>query len=186
MTMQRREREDLERLSRDRERLAKGVVDQRAKELKAEFQNQLSACYSFDQDEVWKEVMRVANEAVSHAQRVVADRCKELGIPPEFAPGPGSIYWVERGENAMKDRRAELTKRAYTRIEAEAQKAKVKIGLAASEIRVQLLSGSLESEEAKRFLAAMPTAEEMMPKFTLREIEDAAAKAKDRWGRLLQ
>jgi len=180
MAMQRREREDLERLSRDRERLAKAVVDQRAKELKAEFQDQLSACYSFDQDEVWKEAERIANEAVSQAQSVIADRCKQLGIPADFAPGL-NLYWHARGQNASKDRRAELTKRADTRIDAEAQRAKVKIGLAASEIRVQLLSGSLESEEAKRFLASMPSAEEMMPKFTLREIEDAAAKAKQRW-----
>jgi hypothetical protein len=179
MAMLRREREDLERLSRDRERLAKAAADQRAAELRADFQRQLAATYSFDQDSVWKEAMRVADEAVSHAQRVIADRCEELGIPASFAPGL-NLYWHGRGENAIKDRRAELTKVAYTRIEALAKDAKLKIGLAASEIRVQLLSGSLETDEAKLFLRAMPTPEEMMPKIELRELEDAAAAAAKR------
>jgi len=50
--MIRRERKDLDRLSRDRERLAKAAA--RAAELKADFEQQIATVYSFDNDSVWK------------------------------------------------------------------------------------------------------------------------------------
>jgi hypothetical protein len=52
-----------------------------------------------------------------------------------------------------------------------AKEAKKRASLNASDIRVQLLSGSLETEEAKEFLRTMPTAADLMPKFSLKEIE---------------
>jgi hypothetical protein len=178
--MLRREREDLERLSRDRERLAKAAADARAAELKADFEQQLATIYSFDQDEVWKEAHEVADQVARQGNSDIAKRCEQLGIPPKFAPSL-NLGWRGRGENAITERRAELRKVAYTRIDALAKDAKTRISLAASEIRVQLVSGSLESDEAKKFLESMPTAADMMPKFSLKEIEDDAAKARPRW-----
>ena len=168
--MTRREREDLERLSRDRERVAKSQAAARASELKAEFEQQIAAQYSFDQDPVWKEADREAKEAVQQARFTIAARCQQLGIPPQFAPDL-SLSWYSRGENASKERRAELRKVAYTRLDALEKDAKTKIGLASSTFRMELLAGSLESDEAKATLQAMPTVENLMPTFSIKQIE---------------
>jgi len=183
-TMQRRERDDLEKLSRDRERLAKAAVDARAVELKADFEQKIAAQYSFDQDAIWKEAHALADKAVSEASNAIAAQCARLGIPATFAPGL-NLYWHNRGENASKDRRTELRRVAYTRIESMAKDAKVKIGLACCEYRVKLLSGSLQSDEAKALLELMPTVPDLMPQLSLPKIQNAVDKAAEEHRRLL-
>jgi hypothetical protein len=171
--MTRHERNDIERLIRDRERVARGANAARAAELKANFEQQMAAEYSYDQDEVWKEAHRLAAEAVSQAKRDIADRCQKLGIPPQFAPGL-NLHWYDRGENAVASRRTELRRVAYTGIDAQLKEANSQAALGSSQLRVRLLSGSLQSDEAKAFLASMPSAEDLMPQFTLKEIEQKA------------
>lgn len=100
---------------------------------------------------------------------------REAGDSATVRTGP-EFCWYGRGENGSKDRRTELRRVAYACIDALVKDAKTRIGVAASEVRVRLVSGSLESDEAKAFLASMPTAADMMPKFTLKEIQDDAAK----------
>ena len=51
--MIRSEREDLQRLVRQRERVLKSAAKQRSADLIADFENQMGSEYSFDQDEVW-------------------------------------------------------------------------------------------------------------------------------------
>ena len=51
------------------------------------------------------------------AQKDIAERCKTLGIPPEFAPGV-NVYWHGRGQNAVQARQAELRRAAKAKIEA--------------------------------------------------------------------
>lgn len=177
MTMPQHELNRLERMSRDQERADKARADARAAELKADFEEQISATYSFDQDEVWKEANKLAEEAVRNASRVIADRCQQLGIPKDFAPGL-NLSWYGHGQNAMKDRRDELRKAACARIDALAKSAKAQIGMAASQCRVRLLSGSLESDDAKAFLASMPRPDDLMPKLALEEMEHTRRK---RW-----
>jgi hypothetical protein len=171
-TMLRRDYEALERLSRDRERIAKHAADARASELDADFEQQMAKTYSFDQDAIWREANRLADEETRQANSVIANRCKELGIPKEFAPSL-HLYWTSRGENAIASRRAELRRVAKTRIDALTKNAKTKIAVEASTFRTRLLEGALESEEAKQLLKSMPTATDLMPKFELREIEKA-------------
>jgi hypothetical protein len=118
--MPRYEREMLERQTRDRERAAKVLTEERAAEMKADFERKLAASYSFDQDAVWKEAHRIAEEAMKQAKHLIAERCQQLGIPPQFSPGL-DLYWRSRGENACSDRRAELRRVAYAEIEALGQ-----------------------------------------------------------------
>src|SRR5215217_4190668 len=120
------EREDLQRLIRQREKVLKSAAKERSAQLLAEFENQLGARYSFDADPVWAEVTKLAEREVEKAQKQVAARCAELGIPKEFAPSL-NLSWYRRGENAVKDRRTELRKVAQTRIEATERQAVVEI-----------------------------------------------------------
>jgi hypothetical protein len=48
------EREDLQRLVRQREKVLKSAAKQRSADLLADFENQMGQEYSFDQDEVWR------------------------------------------------------------------------------------------------------------------------------------
>jgi hypothetical protein len=57
------------------------------------------------------------------------------------------------------------------RIDALAKDAKNRIAHAASDVRLRLLSSSLQSDDAKTFLESMPSAAELMPNFSLAEVE---------------
>jgi len=115
--MTKSEREDLQRLIRNREKVMKTAAVQRSAELLAEFEQQLASIYSWDQDEVWKEAHNAAVETVKATAQAIAERCEELGIPARFAPTI-SCSWSGRGENAIAQRRGELRSVARSRVDA--------------------------------------------------------------------
>ena len=137
--MTRGERSDLERLINQRERVLKQMATARSAELFAEFDRQMAQTYSFDQDETWRAAKRQAEEAVALAQRDIAQRCAELGIPVQFAPGL-QLAWHGRGENAFKQRREELRRVARSRIAAIETQAKLQIAQEALRAKTELWS----------------------------------------------
>lgn len=102
--------------------------------------------------------------------QAIKEACQERGIRPEFAPAIG-ISWFSRGQNAVDARRAELRKAAKARLEALATAAKVEIDTAGLSIETNLVSRSLESDEAREFLEQMPAPAELLPPLTLVELE---------------
>src|SRR5882757_1631074 len=94
------EREDLQRLIRQREKVLKSAAKQRSAELLAEFENQMAASYQFDVDETWADVVRGVRSEMAKANARIADRCRKLGIPRDFAPGL-EFHWRDRGANAV-------------------------------------------------------------------------------------
>jgi hypothetical protein len=90
------EREDLQRLIRQREKALKSAAKQRSTELLAEFENQLAARCRFDQDETWAEAVRIAEGEVVKANDRIAARCAELGIPKDFAPSLNFSSEIQR------------------------------------------------------------------------------------------
>src|SRR6516162_9477560 len=62
------EREDLQRLVRQREKVLKSAAKQRSADLLADFENQMGQEYSFDQDEVWAAAQQAAETEVRKAQ----------------------------------------------------------------------------------------------------------------------
>src|ERR1700729_1136347 len=104
-TITKGEREDLQRLIRQREKVLKSAAKQRSAELLADFENQMGSEFSFDQDEVWQKAAEEAAIEVRKAQQKVALRCRELGIPERFAPSL-NIQWRNRGyDNVVKERK---------------------------------------------------------------------------------
>jgi len=126
--MSKGEREDLHRLVRQREKVLKSAAKQRSAELIADFENQLGSEYAFDDDAVWTKAEKLAELEIAKANKLIAARCRELGIPDRFAPCIAH-HWLDRGENAVKKRRAELRQMASSRIAAIEQKATVEIEL---------------------------------------------------------
>jgi hypothetical protein len=167
--MTKAERDELVKLVKLRERVAKAEAVQRSAELLAEFERQLASVYSFD-DDVWREAHAAVSEARKKANAMIAERCRELGIPERFQPEIHSA-WYGRGENASKERRAELRKVAVTRIDALAKAAKATIEHESLKLHTELVAGALESGEARAFLDALPTIEVLMPSLTVAEIE---------------
>jgi hypothetical protein len=169
--MTEKERRELTKLTQKRERLAKvGVAEQAARVL-AEFEAELAATYSLN-DPAWKEATAAAAKAVEEAQAAVAAAWKDMGRRAEFAPR-FRLDWWDRGENGVKKRRDELRRVAERKVKAMERQAKVSIEAESLRIQERLALGGFETDEAREFLAAMPTPEALMPVLSVREIEAA-------------
>jgi hypothetical protein len=165
-----REREGLAKLVRLNEKVAKAAAKQRQAELRAEFEAQLAAEYSFDDHETWKAAKVAVDTAIKTANEQIRETCATLGIPNEFAPSLGG-YWSDRGQNSTAKRRAELTKVAVSRIEERYRSALTTIEAKSAEVQTRILVGGLTSEDARAFVESIPSAAALMPTITLGEIE---------------
>jgi hypothetical protein len=170
-SMTRREREDLAKVTRLRAKVAKDGITAREAALLADVEEQLSAVYRFDHD-AWADITRHAEQVVAEADKQIAQRCRELGIRESFRPRL-SLSWYDRGENASRERRSELRKAAQTKIAAMGKDAKMAIDARAADVLTELIAGGLESADAKAFLESIPTADQLMPRLTLSELEGA-------------
>jgi hypothetical protein len=164
------EREDLQRLIRQREKVLKSAAKQRSTEVLADFENQMGQRFSFNQDEVWAEADKAARAAVAKANEQIKARRREIGIPDRFAPGV-EIGWRFSGhENLVKERRAELRKMAETAIAAQEQKAIVQIELSCLDAQTNLATAGLTSDAARGFIETLPAIETLMPLLSFAEV----------------
>ena len=171
--MTKHEREDLQRLVRQREKVLKSAAKQRSAELIADFENQMGQEFSFDQDEVWERATKIAQAALAKANEQIAARCHEIGIPKRFAPGL-DLSWYGRDENATKQRRDELRKMAKTRVEAIERQAVTEIELSCLAAQEQIALSGLTTEAARQFVEALPKIEALMPRLTFAEVAGEA------------
>jgi hypothetical protein len=109
MSMTKAERDTLLKICPQRERVVKTEAAAISARRRAEFEAHLAAVYSYDQDATWHKAFKEAKAVADEAQKQIACRCRDLGIPPEFAHGV-DVLWYGRGENASRERRAELTR----------------------------------------------------------------------------
>lgn len=170
MTMTKGERQELSALIRKREKVLKAQATERSAQLVAEFDAHLAKVYHWDDDPTWSEVKTRAEKAVAEAQDAIEKRCRELGIPAEFAPDL-HIFWHGRGQNASRDRQTELRRAAKSRIGALEAEAASKIERLSLEAQTEIVRNGLQSKMAKAFLDAMPKLAEMMPSIQFGEIE---------------
>jgi DNA-nicking Smr family endonuclease len=164
------ERAALERWIRKREAVLRTAAEQRSAELEANFEQQIASIYSYDQDEVWAQAYKMARDAAHEASAMLAERCKQLGIPEKFAPSL-ELVWHGRGQSAVSQRREELRRVAKSRIAAIQKEAFRRIGMETVQLQGQVLAHGLTSEAAKAFLDSMPAIETMMPPVDIAEIE---------------
>lgn len=169
-TMTKSERVELGQLIRKRERVMKSMVSERAAAMLLEFESQCAAIYSFDQDEIWERSFKEAERVAKEAQATVAERCKELGIPKEFAPSI-HIDWYSRGQNAVASRRAELRKVAKAKIAVVEKEALAKIERMSLDAQTEVIAHGLESDAARGFLERMPSVEVLMPTLNAAELK---------------
>ena len=174
------ERVELGQLIRKREKVMKSMATERAALMMAEFDRQSAQLYSFDDDEVWKKATQAANDAVKKANEDIKQRCKELGIPDEFAPGL-DFGWHERGQNAVAGRRAELRRMAKSKVDAIEAEACTKIERLSLVAQTEVISNGLQSKAARDFLDKMPSLDVLMPQISATEMKKLSdAKREDR------
>jgi hypothetical protein len=155
------ERQELGKLVRLRAKLAKDDADQRGAWLLANAEAKLAATYKME-DEAWAHITAAADRVVKEADAAIAKICRERGIPESFRPEI-DLSWWERGENASRNRRAELRKVAETQVAAMVKEAKVEVEREEERQLTQLAATGLTSAEGAAFLANMPTAEALLP-----------------------
>jgi len=164
------EREDLQRLIRQREKVLKSAAKQRSAELLADFENQMGSEFAFDDDAVWQEAMNAAAVEVERAKQKIAKRCRELGIPDRFAPTLG-LRWHHRGyDNQIPARQAELRRMAKSKIDAIEQKAITEIEMSCLQAQTELAVAGLTSTTARGFLERLPGIETLMPRLAYGDV----------------
>lgn len=181
-TLTRHETHDLSMIIKDRAKVLRAHVEERSAACMADFESKLAAVYEFDNDAVWKKAVEQATAAAQAAQEVIADRCKALGIPPQFAPHL-SIDWHGRGENAIANRRVELRRVAKTRVEAMAKAAMTKIERQSLDLRTQVVAMGVLSADAKLFLESLAPIDETMRSLEFRDVELALEDQRARFRR---
>lgn len=152
---------DLGMLIKDRAKVLKAHAEEQAAACLADFEQKISATFSFDSDDVWKKAAEEAAKVIAEGNEKIAARCKKLGIPKEFAPGL-HISWSERGQNAISSRRAELRRVAIAEIEAMKKAAMTKIERQSLDLRTQVVSMGVMSPDALLFLESVAPVEEAM------------------------
>jgi hypothetical protein len=168
--MSKTEMENLGKLIRHREAMMTAAARQRSKELLAEFEQQMASEYKYDEDDTWKALTVAADGVAQEAANKIAARCAELGIPDRFAPTV-ELVWRGRGENAFKERRAELRRVAETRIEALESDALTQIKMFCHDAHARVLAHGLTSASAIDFFDSLPNAAAMMPALAMPAIE---------------
>jgi hypothetical protein len=165
-TMTKSEREDLQRLVRQREKVQRSAAKLRTTDLLADFESQMAAEYSFDDDEHWQAAAKEASTEIRKAQERIAHRCRALGIPRQFAPTI-ELQWRHRGyDNVLAQRKAELRRAAKAQAEALEQRALVQIETSSVEAQTKLALAGLTSDAARGFIESLPTVESLMPKLS--------------------
>lgn len=167
-TLTRAERTDLQRVARMRARVARDGIDAVKAQRLAEFERELQARYAVD-DEAWAELTAEAEGTVSRIDAEIAARCEALGIRPEFRPRI-SASWYYAGENASKERQAELRKLAQLELDAMGKAAKQRINAAELETVTEIVAVGMGSQ-ARELLESMPTVEELIPVLEVEAIE---------------
>jgi hypothetical protein len=169
MSMTKTEREQLIRLARLRARQAKQEAVQREKVLLAEVEDLMTVEFQA-RDELWAEATAIAEEAASKANELIVARCVDLGIHAKHAPRV-ELGWSRRSSSfSDPHRRGELRKLAQTKLAALTSTAKTMIDGRLLDTETALITGGLESDEAREFLSAMPTAEQLMPPLGLDDL----------------
>lgn len=170
MTMSKTERNDLRAFIRRRSKAARTQAELRAAELKADVEGKLGAIYSPDDDAAMRQLLDEAEAAIEDVRHRLTARCEELGIPANLGPTIGS-FWLGRGENSLRERRSELRRMAHSRIEAMQRRAYAEIERQAVELEGTLITGGLESDAAKQFLAELPNVDQLMSPLDASEIK---------------
>jgi hypothetical protein len=164
-------------LVRQEAKALKSATGARAAQVLADFEQKIATKYSIDHKPGWAKLFGQANEIIQKLNAQIVADIEAQGIPAIYAPGAG-IGWLDRGENLLAERRAELRRVAESQAEADQKTAQTKVDLWSVKEQRELLAHGLESEQARNFLERRPSLETLMPALRLADIEKDLEKEK--------
>lgn len=176
--LSRTETHDLSMIIKDRTKVLRAHAEEQAAACMADFEKKLAAEFDWDSDETWKAATLKAKEEIDKVQKVIEQRCAELGIPKTFAPQIG-LAWQGRGENATSQRRSELRRVAKAQIDAMTKAAITKIEKQGLDLRTQVVAMGMLSAEGRLFLESLAPVEDAMRALDFTEIEQRLEKERN-------
>jgi hypothetical protein len=167
--MSKGERQEFHKLNRSTEKTLKRAAVERSAQLRAEVEEQLSAIYP-ENHPLWSELTPAGEVGIAELDVRLAEICRKAGIAPECRPKL-ELSWWNRGQSMFKERRIELRKRMYARIEALQQTAFTQIEQRCLDMQTRIVAAGLSTEAAREFLKGWPTIEQLMPSPDIKEME---------------
>jgi len=168
-TISKGDRDALLIVLRKRDKAMRAVAAQRKAANMAEFEKAISREVRWQEDGTLAQAVDYGIEAARQADKMIAERCKELSIPDRFRPKL-QWTWATRGENAVEERRRELRLMAKAHFEAQEKEALAKAELHSLDVQEKLIASSLTSAEARAFLDKIPSVESLMPPMNEKEV----------------
>jgi hypothetical protein len=169
--MSARERSDLSRLVRQRERVAKSEVKSRRARLKADAEQEMNTIFAA-KDALWKDLTALAQEGMRTINAQLAARACEVGIPKAMGHPRLELGWRTIGrEYGDRDRRSEIRKMIDSRLADMEASSLAEIEQRSLGAQTEILAGGLTSEAARAVLASLPSVEALMPPLDLGALE---------------
>lgn len=164
------ERAELIKLIRLQSKVRKDQLSALGAAAVAKREEELSAQFKPTED-AWCEIVAEAERSVREADAKIQELSRIKGIPDDFRPKL-KTFWIDRGENAMKERRAELRRTAAAQITAAVKLQQNAEDQRAAGIIGRLIGGLLETSEARAFLEEMPTLDDLVGRMTVIEVAE--------------
>jgi hypothetical protein len=166
------ERRELRSVVRSQFKVLRGEVEQRRKELAAEAAEQVRRRYA-DADKKVDDLNWKIEQVVDQANKDIRDAVKAV----QGDSDGGTWQWsgplrAPKVSHEREDRYA-LNSALGTGINAQAAAAQLTLERQEADLLRQLAMGALGSDEARQFLARIPTVGELVPASRLQEIEAA-------------
>jgi hypothetical protein len=163
------ERAELRALVKSQFKVLRSEVEQRQAEMQADLSTQLDERYAA-WDKQWSDAMFLCQEKALECNRAVNDLLREMIEQPD---GGRSEFMLVAFHPPHKPdrRRTELYRAGIARINADVKAAQLRLDRDEADLLRTLTIGALESEEARQFLAAIPTVGELVSRARLAELE---------------
>lgn len=164
MTMTKAERDSLISLVKGRFKLLRHDIETRKKEMIAELGQRLDQQFAAPEKE-WDDAQFLIKEARDECNRKVNDLlrtlCQKIGQEyPERSDY--DVVVVRDVGNPIPGRKDAARRQALKDIEAVEQNARHELAVAENELLTELLTGSLESAEARAFVNRIPSVSALM------------------------
>lgn len=165
--MTKAERAELRSIVKQQYKVLRNEVTQRQAELIAEVEQEIAERYA-EADQTWEAFKHKVDEIVMAANRQINDALYEFGYQ---AKSGSERMWVHSPSiSKPESERTELRRLAQARVNAQIRDAGVALDRQEANLLRDLAVGALESDEARAFLAAIPSVGELVPAARLREL----------------
>jgi hypothetical protein len=168
------EMETISRALRAKMKAAATAIIALSPKLKAEFEVQLSVTYPPSGDPVWMDALNVVYKTYEIQRARVEARCEELKIPERFRPQLTRPGWISSWQSSgadFKDYRAEMRRLAAIQIDDMIKDRLAHLEMNSANIQFELAAHGCITDEAKQFLAKLPSIESLIPKLKVSEVE---------------